>query len=81
MNGATYIFWIIFVIPLIAFLVWLMRQDKRKGKVGLIVLAVLVVGVIAYLNTKAFAFSDKTLSPLSSFKLPIFERYPELQIV
>ena len=52
MNAATYIFWIIFVIPLVVFLAWLMRQDKRKGKIGFIVLAVLVVGVIAYMYWK-----------------------------
>jgi len=52
MNAATYIFWIIFVIPLIVFLAWLMKQDKRKGKIGFIVLAVIVVGVIAYMYWK-----------------------------
>jgi cbb3-type cytochrome oxidase subunit 3 len=49
MTTASYIFWAIFVLPLIAFLVWIMRQDKRKGKLGLIVLAVIVVGVIIYM--------------------------------
>ncbi|HEY9195556.1 MAG TPA: hypothetical protein VIM77_04800 [Mucilaginibacter sp.] len=36
-------------------MVWLMRQDKKKGKIGLIVLAVLVVGalVYVYLNREA----------------------------
>ncbi|SDI83161.1 hypothetical protein SAMN05192573_1362 [Mucilaginibacter gossypii] len=29
-------------------MVWLMRQDKKKGKIGLVVLAVLVVGVLIY---------------------------------
>lgn len=29
-------------------MVWLMRQDKKKGKIGLLVLAVLVVGVLIY---------------------------------
>lgn len=52
MNGASYIFWAIFVVPLIVFLVWVMRQDKRKGKLGLIVLLVLVVGVIVYMYFK-----------------------------
>jgi hypothetical protein len=49
MNGASIIFYTVFVIPLIAFLVWLIRQDKRKGKIGLIVMIVLVVGVFAYM--------------------------------
>jgi uncharacterized membrane protein YqjE len=52
MNGATVIFYAVFVIPLIVFLVWLMRQDKRKGTMGLVVLAVLIVGVIAYMYFK-----------------------------
>jgi hypothetical protein len=42
MTTASYIFWAIFVLPLIAFLVWIMRQDKRKGKLGLIVLGVII---------------------------------------
>jgi|GEM_PF-2811502 hypothetical protein len=29
-----------------------MRQDKRKGKIGIIVLVVLVLGVIAYMYWK-----------------------------
>lgn len=49
MTAASYIFWAIFVLPLIAFLVWVLRQDKRKGKFGLIVLGVIVVGVIIYM--------------------------------
>nr|WP_294943660.1 hypothetical protein [uncultured Mucilaginibacter sp.] len=49
MTTASLIFWAIFVLPLIAFLVWLIRQDKRKGKLGLIVLAIIVVGVIVYM--------------------------------
>jgi len=52
MNGAGIIFYAVFVIPLIIFLVWLMRQDKRKGKIGLIVLLVTIVGVIAYMYLK-----------------------------
>jgi glucan phosphoethanolaminetransferase (alkaline phosphatase superfamily) len=52
MNGATYIFWLVFVVPLIVFLAWLMRQDKRKGRIGIIVLVVLIVGVIAYMYLK-----------------------------
>ena len=49
MTPASLIFWAIFVLPLIVFLVWIMRQDKRKGKLGLIVLTVIVVGVIIYM--------------------------------
>jgi membrane-bound metal-dependent hydrolase YbcI (DUF457 family) len=48
-NAASLIFWAIFVVPLVAFLIWLMRQDKRKGITGLVVLGVMVVGVIIYM--------------------------------
>ncbi|TSJ44012.1 hypothetical protein FO440_07505 [Mucilaginibacter corticis] len=52
MSIPSLIFWIIFVIPLVAFLAWLIRQDKRKGWIGLIVLAIIVVGAIAYTIVK-----------------------------
>jgi uncharacterized RDD family membrane protein YckC len=48
MSIPSLIFWIIFVIPLVAFLIWLIRQDKRQGWIGLIVLAVIVIGAIVY---------------------------------
>ncbi|MFD2873404.1 hypothetical protein ACFS5N_13045 [Mucilaginibacter ximonensis] len=50
--GPNLIFWVIFVIPLVAFLVWLMRQDKRKGKLGLIVLSIIVIGAVVYTIVK-----------------------------
>jgi len=49
MSASSLIFTFIFVVPFIAFLVWLMRQDKRKGGVGLIVLAVMIVAVYIYM--------------------------------
>jgi len=52
MSTPSLIFWAIFVLPLIAFLVWLMRQDKRKGKTGLIVLAIIVIGCLLYMYAK-----------------------------
>jgi len=52
MSVPSLIFWLIFVLPLVAFLVWLMRQDKRKGSIGLIVLAVIVIGGIVYMYLK-----------------------------
>jgi len=64
MNGASVIFYAVFVLPLIVFLIWLMRQDKRKGKIGLIVLLVLVVGVIAYMYFKQmFSLNSQVYSP------------------
>ena len=52
MTGPSLIFWAIFVVPLVTFLIWLIRQDKRKGWIGLIVLAVIVVGAVAYTIVK-----------------------------
>jgi disulfide bond formation protein DsbB len=55
MNITSLIFWAVFVLPLVAFLIWLMRQDKRHGKKGLIVLAVIVIGGIVYMYWKTQA--------------------------
>ncbi|TWJ01424.1 hypothetical protein JN11_01575 [Mucilaginibacter frigoritolerans] len=54
MNAPSLIFWAIFVLPFVVFLVWLMRQDKNKrnSKNGLIILAIMVVGAIAYMYWK-----------------------------
>jgi hypothetical protein len=52
MNFPSIIFFTVFVLPLIAFFVWLMRQDKRKGITGLIVLAIIVIGGIVYMYLK-----------------------------
>lgn len=50
MVYSTIVFFAVFVLPLAAFLVWVMRQEKhRKNAVtGLIVLTVLIVGAIVY---------------------------------
>ena len=52
MNTPSAIFFLVFVLPLVAFLIWVIRQDKRKGITGLIVLAIIVVGGIAYMFWK-----------------------------
>jgi len=52
MNIPSLIFWSIFVMPLVIFLIWLMRQDKRKGKTGLIVVAIIVIGAIVWMYIK-----------------------------
>lgn len=49
MSLPSLIFWLIFTLPLIALLVWVMRQDKRKGVGGLVVLGIIVVIAIAYM--------------------------------
>jgi glucan phosphoethanolaminetransferase (alkaline phosphatase superfamily) len=52
MTLPSIIFWTIFVLPLVAFLIWLIRQDKRQGWIGLIVLAVTVVAAIVWMYVK-----------------------------
>jgi len=52
MNIPSLIFWSVFVLPLVAFFIWLMRQDKRKGATGLIILAIIVIGGIIYMYLK-----------------------------
>ncbi|OCX51899.1 hypothetical protein BEL04_18015 [Mucilaginibacter sp. PPCGB 2223] len=49
MSASSLIFISIFVVPLVVFLVWLMRQDKRKGGVGLIILAIIIIAVYLYM--------------------------------
>lgn len=49
MSLPSLIFWLIFVIPLVALLIWVMRQDKRKGATGLVILIVIVVIAIVYM--------------------------------
>jgi len=54
MSIPSLIFWAVFVLPLVAFLVWLMRQDKNKktGLTGLIILGIMVVVAIVYMYLK-----------------------------
>lgn len=52
MSAPNIIFFSVFVLPLVAFMIWLMRQDKRKGVTGLFVLAVIVVGGIVWTYLK-----------------------------
>lgn len=49
MSIPSLIFFLIFLLPLVALLFWIMRQDKRKGLTGLIVLLIIVVGGIIYM--------------------------------
>ncbi|CAM3843646.1 hypothetical protein MUGA111182_12775 [Mucilaginibacter galii] len=52
MSIPSLIFWLIFVVPLVGLLVWIMKQDKRKGITGLIVLAVMVIAGIVYMYVR-----------------------------
>lgn len=47
MGTPSLIFFGIFALPLIIFLFWLMRKDKKKGVFGIIVVIILVIFAIA----------------------------------
>jgi len=52
MSIPSLIFWLIFVLPLVGLLIWIMRQDKRKGVYGLVVLIITVVIGIVYMYVR-----------------------------
>jgi len=52
MSIPSLIFWLIFVVPLVGLLIWVMKQDKRKGITGLIILGVTVVIGIVYMYVR-----------------------------
>ena len=52
MSVPSIIFFAVFLLPLVAFFIWLMKQDKRKGATGLIVLAIIVIVGIVYMYQK-----------------------------
>lgn len=47
MNAMSYLFFSLMLIPLVLFLMWLVKQDKNKNYIGLIVLAV-AIAIAAY---------------------------------
>ncbi len=49
LSTPSIIFFLIFLIPLVGFLVWLMKEDKRKGKIGLMVLGFMVIAGIMFM--------------------------------
>ncbi|MBW4888082.1 hypothetical protein KXQ82_00080 [Mucilaginibacter sp. HMF5004] len=51
-NAASLIFWAIFVVPMVAGLGWILWQDKRRRKSGLIMLVVLVVVAVVYMYVR-----------------------------
>jgi len=51
-STPSLIFWAIFVLPLVAGLVWIMWQDKRRRKSGLFILALMVVVAVVYMYVK-----------------------------
>jgi uncharacterized membrane protein len=51
-SGPSLIFWAIFVVPMVAGLAWILWQDKRHRKSGLIMLAVLVIVAVVYMYVR-----------------------------
>ncbi|WP_411272693.1 hypothetical protein [Daejeonella sp.] len=49
LSTPSIIFFVIFLVPLVGFLVWLMKEDKRKGKIGLTVLGFMVIAGIMFM--------------------------------
>lgn len=47
MVSTSWFFILIFAIPLVAFLIWLMKQDKKKGIWGIIIVILLTIGAVA----------------------------------
>ncbi len=49
LSVPSIIFFLIFLVPLVGFLVWVMKEDKRKGKIGLMVLGFMVIAGIMFM--------------------------------
>ncbi len=43
MISTSWFFFLIFLAPLLVFLIWLMKQDRKKGWLGIAIVSVLVV--------------------------------------
>lgn len=51
MNAASYIFFGLLLIPLIVFLGWLIRKDKKRNYIGIFMLIVMaVIALVAILK-------------------------------
>ena len=51
MSALSIIFIIVFVLPLLGFMIWLVLQDKQKGKKALIALALSIVYYFVWKTT------------------------------
>ena len=49
LSTPSIIFFLVFLVPLVGFLIWLMKEDKRKGKIGLMVLGFMVIAGIMFM--------------------------------
>jgi uncharacterized membrane protein len=62
MNSMSFMFFGLMLIPLIIFLIYLIRQDKKKNYIGLVVL-VIAIFVAAYV---IITVDSKYMSPESN---------------
>ncbi len=46
MNSMSLFFIMVIVIPFIAFIIWLLRQDKRKNYLGIVVLMAAIIAAV-----------------------------------
>lgn len=47
MGLPSLMFFLIFAIPLIVFLIWVMKKDKKKGLFGIVIVILLVIFAVA----------------------------------
>lgn len=52
MISTSWFFFLIFLAPLVAFLLWMMKQDRKKGWIGIILVAIMVI-VALIVSSKA----------------------------
>lgn len=59
MNSMSFLFFGLMLIPFVLFLIWLVKQDKRKNYIGLAVLVIAIL-IAAYV---AISVDVKFMSP------------------
>ena len=71
MGANSFIFFGMLLIPLIVFLIWLIKQDKKRNYVGLVLLVIGIV-IAAYtiikLDSNFMADNTQAAPKASSFK-------------
>lgn len=59
MISTSWFFMLIFLLPFAALLIWLMKQDKKKGIIGIIIMVIMVaVGIIVSLKASKNAVNN-----------------------
>ncbi|WP_410220555.1 hypothetical protein [Pedobacter sp.] len=68
MGATSFIFFGLLLLPLLGFLYWLIKQDKRKNLLGIVLLCLAICGAI-YVITKLdknFVETNSQITPKSS---------------